>query len=199
VELERICLKALAKRSVERYDTVGEFAADLRQLRDSGGLQPSVRQKQAVDVSVVEASCPAGASTADAGTTAGASPASATVEPLALGAKGLRAFDAEDADLFLELLPGQRDREGLPESIRFWKLRIEQTDPLRTFSVGVLTGSSGCGKSSLVKAGLLPRISDQVITIYLEPVFDTLPKKVLAPQRVTSTQRGRGTMRRNLM
>lgn len=33
----------------------------------------------------------------------------------------------------------------------------------------------------------------------LKPVFDTLPKKVLAQQRVTSTQRGRGTMRRNLM
>ena len=179
VELERICLKALAKRSVERYDTVGEFAADLRQLRDSGGLQPSVRQKQAVDVSVVEASCLAGASTADAGTTAGASSASATVEPLALGTKGLRAFDAEDADLFLELLPGQRDREGLPESIRFWKLRIEQTDPLRTFSVGVLTGSSGCGKSSLVKAGLLPRISDQVITIYLEASADLTESDLL--------------------
>jgi hypothetical protein len=35
--------------------------------------------------------------------------------------------------------------------------------------------------------------------VALWPVFDTLPKKVLAPQRVTSTQRGRGTMRRNLM
>ena len=30
--------------------------------------------------------------------------------------KGLRSFDAQDADFFLELLPGPRDREGLPES-----------------------------------------------------------------------------------
>ena len=29
--------------------------------------------------------------------------------------KGLAHFDAGDADFFLELLPGPRDREGLPE------------------------------------------------------------------------------------
>ena len=72
--------------------------------------------------------------------------------------KGLRSFDAHDADFFLELLPGPRDREGLPESIRFWKTRIEETDPDNTFSVGLIYGPSGCGKSSLVKAGLLPRL-----------------------------------------
>ncbi len=43
--------------------------------------------------------------------------------------KGLRSFDRQDADFFLELLPGPRDRDGLPESIRFWKARIEETDP----------------------------------------------------------------------
>ena len=42
--------------------------------------------------------------------------------------KGLRSFDAHDADFFLELLPGPRDRDGLPDSIRFWKTRIEETD-----------------------------------------------------------------------
>src|SRR5262245_66532486 len=43
--------------------------------------------------------------------------------------KGLRSFDEGDADFFLELLPGPRDREGLPESIRFWKRKVEQVDP----------------------------------------------------------------------
>src|SRR5207253_2917544 len=71
--------------------------------------------------------------------------------------KGLRSFDSEDADFFLELLPGPRDRDGLPESVRFWKTRIESADPHRTFSVGLLYGPSGCGKSSLVKAGLCQR------------------------------------------
>ena len=51
--------------------------------------------------------------------------------------KGLRSFDEHDADFFLELLPGPRDRDGLPESIRFWKTRIEETDPDKTFRVGL--------------------------------------------------------------
>src|ERR1019366_8490319 len=83
-------------------------------------------------------------------------------EPLKIVPKGLRSFDAGDADFFLELLPGPRDREGLPDSIRFWKTRIEQLDAESTFSVGLIYGPSGCGKSSLVKAGLLPRLAKQV-------------------------------------
>ena len=51
--------------------------------------------------------------------------------------KGLRSFDARDADSFLDLLPGPRDREGLPDTIRFWKSLIEQTDPDETFRVGL--------------------------------------------------------------
>ena len=43
--------------------------------------------------------------------------------------KGLRSFDEHDADFFLELLPGPRNRDGLPESIRFWKTQIETIDP----------------------------------------------------------------------
>jgi formylglycine-generating enzyme required for sulfatase activity len=82
--------------------------------------------------------------------------------------RGLRSFDAEDADFFLELLPGPCNRDGLPESIRFWKTRIETTDPEKTFRVGLLYGPSGCGKSSLVKAGLLPRLADTVRPLYVE-------------------------------
>ena len=82
--------------------------------------------------------------------------------------KGLRSFDAQDADFFLELLPGPRDRDGLPESIRFWKTRIEETDADSTFAVGLIYGPSGCGKSSLVKAGLLPKLASHVTPIYVE-------------------------------
>src|SRR5262249_30069114 len=75
---------------------------------------------------------------------------------------------------FLELLPGPRDRDGLPESIRFWKTRIETTEPDNTFSVGLLYGPSGCGKSSLLKAGLLPRLTKSVTAVYVEAtVFET--------------------------
>jgi serine/threonine protein kinase/formylglycine-generating enzyme required for sulfatase activity len=93
--------------------------------------------------------------------------------------KGLRSFDADDADFFLELLPGPRDRAGLPESIRFSKTRIEETDPDKTFSVGLIYGPSGCGKTSLVKAGLLPRLSKGVIAIYVEATPDETETRVL--------------------
>jgi formylglycine-generating enzyme required for sulfatase activity len=82
--------------------------------------------------------------------------------------KGLRAFEAIDADFFLELVPGPRDRDGLPDSVRFWKTRLEETDPDETFRVGLLYGPSGCGKSSLVKAGLLPRLAGHVVPVYVE-------------------------------
>src|SRR5271170_1776846 len=75
-------------------------------------------------------------------------------QPIKVVPKGLRSFDAADADFFLELLPGPRDRDGLPDGIRFWKTRIETADADGTFAVGVIYGPSGCGKSSLVKAGL---------------------------------------------
>ena len=93
--------------------------------------------------------------------------------------KGLRSFDAHDADFFLELLPGPRDREGLPDSIRFWKTRIEETDADNTFAVGLIYGPSGCGKSSLVKAGLLPRLSDDVIAVYVEATAEETEIRLL--------------------
>lgn len=82
--------------------------------------------------------------------------------------KGLRSYDASDADFFLELLPGPHDRDGLPKSVRFWKNLIERPIFERTFTVGLMYGPSGCGKSSLVKAGLLPRLSRNVVPVYVE-------------------------------
>ena len=86
--------------------------------------------------------------------------------------KGLRSFDASDANFFLDLLPGLRNRHGLPESVAFWKQRIEETDAERTFSVGLIYGPSGCGKSSLVKAGLLPHLAQAITAIYIEATPD---------------------------
>ncbi len=93
--------------------------------------------------------------------------------------KGLRSFDQHDADFFLELLPGPRDRDGLPESLRFWKTRIEATDPDATFRVGLIYGPSGCGKSSLVKAGLLPRLGEDVLPVYIEATPEETEARLL--------------------
>jgi serine/threonine protein kinase/formylglycine-generating enzyme required for sulfatase activity len=93
--------------------------------------------------------------------------------------RGLRSFTADDAGFFLDLLPGPHNRDGLPESIAFWKERIEQRDPDQTFTVGLLYGPSGCGKSSLVKAGLIPNLSSDVIAIYIEATPEETESRVL--------------------
>ena len=97
--------------------------------------------------------------------------------------RALRSFDAEDKDFFLELLPGPRRGDGLPECVHFWKVRIEEMDPDKTFSVGVIYGPSGCGKSSLVKAGLLPRLADSVIRIYVEATANDTEARLLKELR----------------
>jgi hypothetical protein len=79
----------------------------------------------------------------------------------------------------VELLPGPRDREGLPDSIQFWKRRIEPIDPDLTFKVGLIYGPSGCGKSSLVKAGLLPRLGPHVLPVYIEATPDETEARLL--------------------
>ncbi len=103
--------------------------------------------------------------------------------PAAVIPKGLRSFDAADAGFFLDLLPGPRDRDGLPEGVRFWKARLEADDPDESFRVGLLYGPSGCGKSSLVKAGLLPRLAPSVIPVYVEATPDDLEARLLSGLR----------------
>jgi serine/threonine protein kinase/formylglycine-generating enzyme required for sulfatase activity len=154
-ELDRICLKALAKRASERYSTAHDMADDLRVfiagqgehiIQVAGGGPPPPLAPAAVSGVHVPSAA----------------------RPVRVVPKGLRSFDEHDADFFLELVPGPRDRDGLPEALRFWKSWIEETDPQRTAPVGLLYGPSGCGKSSLVKAGLLPRLGDRIIAVYVE-------------------------------
>jgi len=92
----------------------------------------------------------------------------AGVGPATVVPKGLRSFTTDDSDFFLELVPGPRNRQGIPDIIRMLKERIESHDPDGTFSVGCVYGPSGCGKSSLVKAGLLPRLAPTIIPIFIE-------------------------------
>ncbi len=114
---------------------------------------------------------------------AAAAAPSSDSRPIRIVPKGLRSFDAHDADFFLELLPGPRDRDGLPDSIRFWKTRIEETDADSTFAVGLIYGPSGCGKSSFVKAGLLPRLSQGIIPVYVEATADETEARLLTGLR----------------
>ena len=180
-ELDRICLKSLSKRASERYSTGKDMADDLRHFL--------------TEQSVSQQSAPLGTSSGAPVFTPGIRPPTTSIastrssgssttptsdhQPIKIVPKGLRSFDRHDTDFFLELLPGPRDREGLPDSLRFWKTRVEERDADNTFTVGLIYGPSGCGKSSLVKAGLLPRLSDEVIAVYIEATAEETEARLL--------------------
>jgi formylglycine-generating enzyme required for sulfatase activity/serine/threonine protein kinase len=185
-ELERICLKALSKRATERYTTALDMAEDLREFLKTAcdTVSPVARAVQIVTLP---------------GSTQEATPIPSTStqsdsdqRPIKIVPKGLRSFDEQDADFFLELLPGPRDRDGLPESIRFWKRKIEQIDADRGFKVGLIYGPSGCGKSSLVKAGLLPRLGMHVLAVYIEATPDETEARLLKGLRKVCPELPRG-------
>ena len=144
-ELERICLKALEKSVGGRYLIALDLTEDLRDWL-SKSQQTQVESAKRTDQPQEE---------------------SRVVLP-----DGLRAYDESAADFFLQLLPGVKDRNLLPPIVSFWKRRIEETDPEKTFKVGIIHGRSGCGKSSLLKAGLLPRLASRVITIPVQATRD---------------------------
>ena len=160
-ELERICLKCLSKKMNERFNTAVDLASDLR-----GWLEGKQQEKSATGslLSTRELAhpsiLPANLPRIDIDTVR--TPSERVVP------RGLSAFDARDQRFFLQLLPGPRDRENLPDQIRFWREKIESFDIEHTFLVGLIYGPSGCGKSSLVRAGILPRLSPNVRTVYVE-------------------------------
>ena len=169
-ELERICLKMLSKRASDRYLTAKDVAEDLNfflsEHPDLAGSSRFFNPLTPPETPKGELDTPPAPHTPDS-------------RPIKIVPKGLRSFDEHDADFFLELLPGARDRDGLPDGIRFWKTRIEERDADKTFSVGLIYGPSGCGKSSLVKAGLLPRLPKNVLVVYVEATANETETRLL--------------------
>ncbi len=94
-ELERICQKAMAKRSDDRYESAAALAADLEALAGAGRRAGQSRR-----------------------------PAMGPPRR-SLVSRGLRPYEDADSDAFLDLIPGPVGRDGLPECLGFWKRRIE--------------------------------------------------------------------------
>ena len=92
--------------------------------------------------------------------------------------RGLKCYDESDAEFFLRLLPGPRDRNGTPESVRAWKQRLEATDESAA-RICVLYGPSGCGKSSFLRAALIPRLERHVHVIRIDATERDMPDRVL--------------------
>jgi len=186
-ELERICFRAMAKRASERYTSAHDFAEDLRHFLAEHTVIHGITTPAKVGGSAASLASktqgPAPTTTSIASSVGASGSMSVGLPsgglPITIVPKGLRSFDAHDADFFLELLPGPRDRAGLPDALRFWKTRVEEVDPDHTFRVGLIYGQSGCGKSSLIKAGLLPRLSEDVVSVYLEATPDETESRLL--------------------
>ncbi|MEM9588795.1 MAG: AAA family ATPase, partial [Planctomycetota bacterium] len=83
-------------------------------------------------------------------------------ESLAISTRGLRPYTVEDANEYWQLVPGQRNAKGIPDSIQWWLERIAGTTGVHR-SVLVLYGPSGSGKSSLLHAGVLPFLDSREI------------------------------------
>jgi serine/threonine protein kinase/formylglycine-generating enzyme required for sulfatase activity len=184
-ELDRICQKALAKRSSERYWTAHDLAEDLREFlrrfefgeeRNASKATSAFQDDQNVNSGQNVVKDPALIATASL---TGEDKFSNVPNHSVVLPKGLRSFDSDDSEFFLSLLPGPCDRDGLPDSLRFWKKRIEATDPDSAFSVGMIYGPSGCGKSSFVKAGLIPRLSEKIIPLFIESTADFTEQRLM--------------------
>ncbi len=159
-ELERICLCCMAKSMTERYETASDLLQDLNAARaqltrsivddhllgawplifDEAGTQPRSDQRTPLHESTVTN----------------------------VVTHGLRAFSQRDADYFFELLPGQRDAQGIPETIGFWQQRLDVSAADQGLPIGVIYGPSGCGKTSFVCAGLLPRLIGEFDVVFVE-------------------------------
>ncbi len=135
VALARICMKCLEKDPNARFSTAGELRFELNTW-----LVDSQRETDP-DNNLVHQE-------------------TAEIISLGLVPRGLRAYTRSDSHFFPQLLPGPRDELGLPESIRFWIDKIESTETQPQLTVGLIYGPSGSGKSSFVRAGLLPRLDD---------------------------------------
>lgn len=152
-ELQRICLRCLCQQMSGRYASAAELSAELNEwLQFIGDESGSGRRQRAM----------------------APEPPAGVVVP-----RGLRSFTQEDGEFFLKLIPGPRDRNGLPTSVRFWKKGIDARDSEETFRVGLLYGPSGCGKSSLIKAGVLPRTSSDVVPLFVDASASNTETEIL--------------------
>ncbi len=165
-ELDRICLKLLSKRIVDRYPTGEDLVEDINHF-----LNRNLHEKSVSGIVNETVQSPDGNAETEIGSQQDVSTYESQNQPKIVP-KGLRSFDDDDADFFLQLLPGPRDRMGLPEGMRFWTHFIRQKEARVAGSLGLIYGPSGCGKSSLVKAGLLPRLDENVVPIYVEATKD---------------------------
>ena len=178
-ELERICLKALSKRASERYTTARDMAEDLRLLppdrcgnyfsRGCTGLPsvlPPARPRKPTPV-------PTTPRPSDSDQRPDQDRPQRS--PILRRARRRLLPGTACPDLGTGTVCLTASGSGRPAS--------RETDPDKTFRVGLIYGPSGCGKSSLVKAGLLPRLAKHVLPVYIEATPEETETRLLKALR----------------
>ena len=146
VELSRICERSLQPRAADRYAVAADMAGELREwLAEDSGFPA-----WSVDTDLTP---PVGPPSRD---------------ETALVPRGLQAFRRRDAAAFLRLLPGPRCPSGLPDGVEHWVEWASRAEGEPGDRVGVVVGPSGSGKSSIVRAGVLPNLPRTMRTTVVE-------------------------------
>jgi WD40 repeat protein/serine/threonine protein kinase len=160
LELESIIIRALEKDRDERYQSVGEILSDLRRLREKLGT--GAISKITVQDELLQSSSDR--------------PSLWQRLIASLRRNGQQAIRSMPKGMaFRGLLPFQEaDRD------RFYGREIETLSLFemithKEYRFGVLFGESGCGKTSLLRAGLVPRLwEEEYLPIYCRSYRDPL-------------------------
>lgn len=163
-QLNRLCMSCLSKRDADRPDAAADVREDLREVlhRLRGGEESTHSE-----------------------ITKGLVPRShQPSKPHQYPVPTLRRFTAEQTDLYLRMMPkSYNNPDELPELIGFWKRRIASPYQEEFFRIGVMVGVSGCGKSSLLEAGLVPNLPVNVLPILVEASDTETESRILVKLR----------------
>ncbi len=172
--LERLCLKCLAKRMTDRFQSAKQLSEAINKIE----ADATIHNASAVDRStpemslesqIIQTATQRSASTHESHLIRSEKKAHSSTdfsELRSLVPRGLRAFSAEDSSYYHRLVPGPYDMEGRPAILNYWLKWIENADSNVNNCVGVIYGASGCGKSSFVLASLIPSLSPAIKTVY---------------------------------
>ena len=171
-ELERICLKALAKRASERYSTARDMADDLRHFLQDRRRRP---RPPAAD-----ASAPGSTRRPLRRHRLRPTP---TTRPSRSSPRGCGRSTSTTPTSSSSCCPGRATATACPRASGSGRRGSRRPTPTRRFRVGLIYGPSGCGKSSLVKAGLLPRLARHVLPVYVEATPEETEARLLGGLR----------------
>lgn len=95
-------------------------------------------------------------------------PVRRSLEQLSVACKGIRPFDEGDAATYLPLLPGPVDRYGRPASLQFLLRGVDYEGAAEPQALLALFGPTGCGKTSFVRAALLPNLPANITPVVVD-------------------------------